>query len=826
MKKIQIFLILLLLFSSIFLITSCEKKKKGSDDNTSKDVEPIDEEPVTPTYVVGINFDVRGGEKIEPMTNLEIGQTIKLPTPTKEGCEFIGWFLSLESYSSKLPSSYTYNGGTVILYADWMPNRYEITLESKEVNLPTKTLYEFYGEALNIYTPSGDGYEFIGWLLDGKLIDESTLMPNHDITLTAVWNASDIVITLDLNGGTLNDASTIYNIKAGESIELLNPTKSKSIFSGWYDSQGMVYTSHSKFYKSITLTARYKSLSEFEDTYHITYVTEGTVPEGFDEYTVGVEFTLPIPERSGFTFMGWYTSPIYYGEALDKLSNITVYDQTLYAKWIQIKDQYDVTFIYPNSEKTVKVNKNTKVAKETLDEKYLWYNETIPFDFDTLINEDLVLYANFKDLKDELKKIVKPVLTENQTFNSKLTVNSNVYTLTYSSSDIYTLSNKGFLNPDHFDKIIELSITFKLDQEKITQVFKVTVPKINFSNLKEFKPVFAYVYAGSHRGFSDTFINTVDVINLAFGRVQDDSTVSLVDVQSKLESVLDVRKQGIRVVLSIGGGNASLPQFSNAAFTAENRAIFAESLLELTKQYHFDGIDIDWEYPGFNTGRDTSIDRPNYTLLVGTLNLKLKEYNKDLLVTAALPGGKWVYERYALDKVQKYLDFIHLMTYDFHDSQYAYHHTALYSSSNTSDKSSVKDSVDIYVNNGVPIEKIVIGCAFYGRVYILTGPATTPNGIGSSNVAKSGDYMPYTAIYEYLKNNKGSYKSGYDTKACAPYIYIESERKVITYDSANSISAKCNYVNSTNVGGIMYWENGEDQTDMLLQALYKGMKLN
>ena len=164
------------------------------------------------------------------------------------------------------------------------------------------------------------------------------------------------------------------------------------------------------------------------------------------------------------------------------------------------------------------------------------------------------------------------------------------------------------------------------------------------------------------------------------------------------------------------------------------------------------------------------------------------------------------------------------MTYDFHDSKYAYHHTALYPSSNSSLKSNVKDSVDIYVNEGVPIEKLVIGVAFYGRVYVLSGAATTQYGIGSSGVIKSGDHMTYTEIYNYLKDNRGSYITYYDPTACAPSIYIPSENKVITYDNANSISAKCNYVNSTNVGGIMYWENGEDQTDALLNALYKGMK--
>jgi len=164
------------------------------------------------------------------------------------------------------------------------------------------------------------------------------------------------------------------------------------------------------------------------------------------------------------------------------------------------------------------------------------------------------------------------------------------------------------------------------------------------------------------------------------------------------------------------------------------------------------------------------------------------------------------------------------MTYDFHDSQYAYHHTALYGSENTSNKSNVKDSVELYVNQGVPIEKLVIGCAFYGRVYILSGNATTTNGIGSSNVIESGAHMTYTEIYNYMVANRGSYKYYYDTKSCASSIYIPSQNKVVSFDDANSIKAKCTYVLSTNVGGLMYWENGEDATDLLLQAINKAMR--
>ena len=788
--------------------------------------DPGDDKPIDTVEEDGIYFITNGGEAISPMLNIASGTTVTLPSTTKDGCSFIGWYLSSELIGNKLAQSYKYPGGIVKLYADWMPNNYNVYLESDEVTLSQTTFSVFFDEELNIPTPTSDYYSFVGWELDGIIISDDFKMPAHDITLRAVWGAKEFTITLDLAGGSVANFVSSYTIHSGESIELPTPTKEHALFMGWFDSQGMQYTSLSKFYQAMTLTAHYNDLSQYEATYQITYEANGgIVPNGYDEYEVGQEFVLPIPEKAGFEFLGWYTNDIFYGEAVSILSNTTVYDQVFYAKWNEIKDKYTVTLKKMGTETNVQVERNSTLSAPSLNSGLSWYLGNQLFDFTSPINQDLTLDANFTDLESQYMRSLPKVATNNLTFTKQLSVNGNYYTFTYSSSDPNTISNNGVVNPDHFNKIVTITVTAKCGTTTITQSFDIIVPKIIFSDLKAYQPVFAYVYAGSHKQFTEAFMNTVDVVNLAFGRVTEDSTVSLSDVQSKLATILEVRKSGIRVVLSIGGGGgASLKQFSDTAFTAENRLKFANLLLEVVKQYHFDGIDIDWEYPGYNTGRDTSVDRPNFTLLIATIYQVLKEYNPELIVTAALPGGRWGYERYALDKVEKYLDYIHLMTYDFHDSTYAYHHTALYPSKNSSLKSNVKDSIELYVFEGVPIEKLVVGVAFYGRVYTLSGSATTQYGIGSSGVIKSGDHMTYTEIYNYLKDNRGNYITYYDPEACAPSIYIPSENKVISYDNANSISAKCNYVKSSGVGGIMYWENGEDQTDSLLNALYKGMK--
>ena len=173
------------------------------------------------------------------------------------------------------------------------------------------------------------------------------------------------------------------------------------------------------------------------------------------------------------------------------------------------------------------------------------------------------------------------------------------------------------------------------------------------------------------------------------------------------------------------------------------------------------------------------------------------------------------------------LDYIHLMTYDFHSSSKAAHHTALYSSTNTASGCSVVDTIQVYKERGADVDKLVVGVAFYGRVYTLSGTGNTEKGVGSTNVIQSGNHITYTNIINKYYNDpvvKARMIYYYDTKSCAPTIYDPATNTVISFDDPNSIDAKCKYIWNYDLAGLMYWENGEDTTDILLKAINKGMK--
>lgn len=276
----------------------------------------------------------------------------------------------------------------------------------------------------------------------------------------------------------------------------------------------------------------------------------------------------------------------------------------------------------------------------------------------------------------------------------------------------------------------------------------------------------------------------------------------------------------LKVLVSLGGWGGC-KTCSDVFSTEEGRKNFTQSLRSILNKYNADGIDLDWEYPAIEGFPDHDFkpeDKHNFTLLVQELRDGLGE---DRVISFAA-GGFPEYLRNSIEwkEVMEVVDHVNIMSYDIvnGNSIKTGHHTSLFST--TSQKTSVKSSVDYLDSLGVPKEKMVIGAAFYARVWEHVGD--TLKGLYQQGKFKQG--VAYRNFDNYLKENPG-YQIYWDSVAHAPYAYNSEKGLFTTFDDSLSIADKTRYAIKNDLGGIMFWELSNDKPEKgLLNVIYQTKK--
>lgn len=278
---------------------------------------------------------------------------------------------------------------------------------------------------------------------------------------------------------------------------------------------------------------------------------------------------------------------------------------------------------------------------------------------------------------------------------------------------------------------------------------------------------------------------------------------------------LKKKNPSLKVLLSLGGWGGCEP-CSDVFSTAKGRKGFAESVLQLNKFFKSDGIDIDWEYPaveGYPGHRFVPADKDNFTALIKELRRTLGPQYE--ISFAAGGFQKFLDEAVDWKSVVDDVDRINVMTYDLVNgySTLTGHHTALYS--NGDQKESTDNAVSYLVKLGVPANKIVIGAAFYGRMWENVGPDR--NGLYQSGKFKMG--LNFDRFSKELTAEKG-WTSYWDDATKAPYAYNATQKLFITYDDRKSMETKTKYAIDKKLNGIMFWEITNDiPTGGLLDAI-------
>lgn len=278
----------------------------------------------------------------------------------------------------------------------------------------------------------------------------------------------------------------------------------------------------------------------------------------------------------------------------------------------------------------------------------------------------------------------------------------------------------------------------------------------------------------------------------------------------QIQKMVSLKKEypGLKIILSLGGWGGC-KDCSLAFSTDEGRKTFALSTKELMKYFNADGIDLDWEYPtisGYPGHRFSPDDKQNFTHLVKALR---KELGKKYVITFAAGGfDQYIDSAVEWKKVVRYVDKINLMTYDLVNgfSTVSGHHTPLYST--PQQKQSTDNAVSRLLEIGVPAKKIIIGAAFYARLFWVKD--TLNNGLYDPGAFYHG--LPYSRLYDTISTANG-FVQYWDPVAQAPYAFNRERKILASYDDSVSMRLKTEYVKQKKLGGIMFWQLMEDKFD-------------
>ncbi|CAN9155690.1 unnamed protein product [Alternaria alternata] len=284
--------------------------------------------------------------------------------------------------------------------------------------------------------------------------------------------------------------------------------------------------------------------------------------------------------------------------------------------------------------------------------------------------------------------------------------------------------------------------------------------------------------------------------------------------------ILKAKNRNLKVLLSIGGWTYTNTNkhMDGPMATAEGRQRFASSCVELIRDYGFDGIDVDWEYP-----KDKEQGH-QWLELLKEIRSQMNKYadkfvHKDdsgyelkpkFLLTIASPAGEKNYRNLPLREISEVTDFINLMAYDYAGSwdKQTGHNSNLYPSTSNplSTPFNTASVLAAYNAAGVPSSKLNLGMPLYGRSF------TNTQGVGKS-FDSTGEGSFEKGIYDFKDLPVAGAQEYYDEEVGASYSYDEGSGTFVSYDTVAMALKKVDYIAQQKLGGAMWWEISGDKTD-------------
>lgn len=188
--------------------------------------------------------------------------------------------------------------------------------------------------------PTRSGYTFLGWSLSSTATAAS-YQPGGSITLTAsdilyaVWKANTYTVSYNANGGSGAPSNQTKTYGVTLTLSNTKPTRTGYTFSAWNTAQNGSGTSYAPG-GSYTANAAVTLYAQWTvNTYVVTFDAQGgSVTPASKSVTYGQPYgALPVPERPGYRFDGWFTAAAGGTQVTAETVVTVTAAQTLYAHW-------------------------------------------------------------------------------------------------------------------------------------------------------------------------------------------------------------------------------------------------------------------------------------------------------------------------------------------------------------------------------------------------------------------------------------------------------------------------------------------------------------
>ena len=306
--------------------------------------------------------------------------SITLTDPTKEYYDFVGWEcdgIIYDVIDTSTAKNYEF-------IANWKLHEYSISYELNGGTTENPATYTIESEDIVLSIPVKKGYTFVGWTFEGQnepLLDVTIFAKTTgDKEFTAHWVANIYTITLDANGGVVEEGSleVIYD----QPYTLSIPTRVGYTFEGWFSETTEFISGVWNHDADVTLEARWTA-EEYTLIYDDDFINVNIIvtfnyncSEIADKMVIlekGQILDYPaVPTRSGYAFSGWYidsscTTQYDFSGALTE-------DKTFYAKWVAMtSNYYSREYVDIANHTTYSNQKEFSVTGPTSSAKNFWY---------------------------------------------------------------------------------------------------------------------------------------------------------------------------------------------------------------------------------------------------------------------------------------------------------------------------------------------------------------------------------------------------------------------------------------------------------------------